>query len=233
MSLYKCTESCLFPEYFQNKQFLLHRIKNPLFLKYFQNKSFLILLKIIIIRIFATFANLCYVQRLKRTFQRGVSSWWSDRRFQQTEPGRYISAIYTSLGAKFYYAQTTLVLVRWWHHITVCASGLFVANRRSVTLNPSFTRDRRSLRRILAAPPTCRSFSCSSSNVTSSSSVGIKFQNAEIFKFTNFCMANYIYFFVSLRFARFANFELITRVRFPHCCITFAHCVLQSGNCFC
>lgn len=170
---------------------------------------------------------------MKRTFQRGVPSWWSNRRFQQIEPGRYISAIYTSLGAKFYYAQTTLVLVRWWHHITVCASGLFVANRRRVTLNPSFTRDRRSLRRILAAPPTCRSFSCSSSSVTSSSSVEIMFQNAEIFKFPNFFIVNYIRFSVSLRFAGFVNFESITRVRFPHCCITFARCVLQSENCFC
>lgn len=45
-----------------------------------------------------------------------------------------------------------------------------------------------------------------------SSSVGFKFQNAEIFKFTNFFIVNYIHFFVSLRFARFVNFELITCV---------------------
>lgn len=95
------------------------------------------------------------------------------------------------LAAKFYYAQTTLVLVRWWHHASLpLPTSLFVANRR---------RRRRHSKSFVYAPLSRKNFAAHdpatffprpSSTVTSStssssssssffSSFEIKFQKGE------------------------------------------------------
>lgn len=75
------------------------------------------------------------------------------------------------LAAKFYYAQTTLVLVRWWHHASLpLPTSLFVANRR---------RRRRHSKSFVYAPLSRKNFAAHdpatffprpSSTVTSSTS---------------------------------------------------------------
>lgn len=89
--------------------------------------------------------------------------------------------IQASLAAKFYYAQTTLVLVRWWHHIPASASEFICSESpRHVILNPSFTRDRRSLAENSTSDAHVPAlFLPLSSSFTPSSSSRIQFQRGE------------------------------------------------------
>lgn len=85
------------------------------------------------------------------------------------------------LAAKFYYAQTTLVLVRWWHHASLpLPTSLFVANRRR-RHSKSFVYAPLSRKNSAAHDP-ATFFPRPSSTVTSSTSSSffeIKFQKRE------------------------------------------------------